>query len=192
RRSPPERRDEAAGRRRNEEDAEAYAARDDAHGQAPARREPAGGRGGQRHVERTGPDRSQDSECGIELGRRADLAGENERRAEDGGAEPGHAARPDSIREGAPGERAEADDHPVDEGDPGDQGSSPAELLLERAKEHSQREDRAGAHGDEADRRGQDDPAVEDRGSGLSRCGGVHAVGLYALRMMAASTPRTK
>ena len=185
-RPPSKRRDEATGGGGHQEDAAAHAPGDDSHGRTPARGEPARGRRRERDVEGAGADRPEDPERGVELSGRVDLAGQDERRAQEAGADPDHAPGGAAVREGSPGERAHSEDDPVDEGHPGDQGSRPAELLFERAKEHGQGEDRAGADGDEGDRRGEHDPAVEDAGIRQGWSGRARESGLYASRSRSA------
>ena len=178
-RPPSERRDERAGGGRDDEDPQAHAARDDAHGQAAPRGEPARGGRRQRDVERARPERPHDAERDVELTGRADLAGRDQRGAEEPGADRDDAPRSDPIGDGARDERADPEDDPVDEGDPGDQGPGPAELLLERPEEHGQREDRAGADGDDGHRGQQDDPPVEHGGPGRAARRCAHGFGLY-------------
>ena len=177
---PPERRDEGAGARRDHEDPEPHAARDDAHGESAPRGEPPRGGRRERDVERARAESPEDAERDVELPSRADLAGDEEGGAEQAGAGPDDAPGPDPVGEDSRHEGANPEDDPVDEGDPGDQGPGPAELFLEGPEEHGQREDGAGADGDDGDRRCEDDPAVEDAGAGRdsSRCG--HESGLYA------------
>ena len=115
---PSERRDERASGGRDDEDPQAHAARDDAHGQPASRGEPSRGGRRQGHVERARPEGPHDAERDVELTGRPDLAGREERGAQEPGPAADDAPRPDPIGDGAGDERADPEDDPVDEGDP--------------------------------------------------------------------------